>query len=104
MIPLKRKGRGIGICPRCKKNVVELPKSYACESGKDGCGFAIWKEDKFFKDKRKKLTKKQVSDLLKNGKVKMTGLYSPKKDTKYDATVILEDTGKYVNFKLEFKN
>ena len=25
-----------------------------------------------------------------------------KKDKKYDATVVLEDTGKFINFKLEF--
>ena len=92
----------LGKCPRCGQDIVELPKSYACSSGKDGCGFAIWKEDKFFKDKKKKLTKKQVSELLNKGKVKITGLYSPRKDTTYDATVVLHDTGKYVNFKLEF--
>lgn len=92
----------LGKCPRCGKDIIELPKSYACSSGQNGCGFAIWKEDKFFKDKKKKLTKKQVSELIKKGKVKMTGLYSQKKDKTYEATVILDDTGKYVNFKLEF--
>lgn len=34
----------IGKCPKCGKNVVEYPKSYGCESGKDGCGFVIWKK------------------------------------------------------------
>ena len=34
----------IGRCPKCGKNVVEYPKSYGCESGKDGCGFVIWKK------------------------------------------------------------
>ncbi|MDO9536448.1 MAG: DNA topoisomerase 3 [Bacillota bacterium] len=92
----------LGKCPRCGQNIIELPKSYACSSGRDGCGFVIWKEDRFFKDKKKELTKQQVSELLKEGKVKITGLYSPRKDTTYDATVVLNDTGKYVNFKLEF--
>jgi DNA topoisomerase-3 len=31
-------------------------------------------------------------------------MYSEKKDSTYDATVILDDTGgKYINFKLEFE-
>lgn len=94
----------IGPCPRCGKNVVELPKSYACESGREGCGFALWKEDKFFKDKKKSLTKKQASDLIKKGRIKMSGLFSEKTGRNYDATIILEDTGKYVNFKMEFAN
>ncbi|WP_058486835.1 DNA topoisomerase 3 [Defluviitalea phaphyphila] len=90
----------LGKCPRCGHDVVELPKSYSCCN--KNCGFAIWKEDKFFKDKKKTLTKKQVIKLLKEGKVKINGLYSAKKNTTYNATVILNDTGKYVNFKLQF--
>lgn len=96
----KKEKEVIGICPRCKSNVVEMAKSYSCE--KEGCGFIIWKDDKFFAEKKKKLTKKQVAELLKKGKIKMVDLYSEKKNKKYDATVILSDTGKYVNFKLEF--
>ena len=30
-------------CPKCGKKVFEYSKSYSCESGKDGCGFVIWK-------------------------------------------------------------
>ena len=33
----------VGKCPKCGKKVMEFPKSYSCESGKDGCGFVIWK-------------------------------------------------------------
>ena len=44
-----------------------------------------------------------VEALLDKGSVFVKGMYSPTKDKKYDATVILDDTGgKYVNFKLEF--
>ena len=39
---------------------------------------------------------------MKKGRVKMTGLFSEKKGVAYDATVVLDDTGKYVNYKLEF--
>ena len=41
--------------------------------------------------------------LLKKGRVKMNGLFSEKKGTTYDAVVVLDDTGKYVNYKLEFE-
>ncbi len=67
------------------------------------CGFALWKENPYFKSKRKELTKRVAAALLKDGKVKMTGLYSEKKGILYDATIVMEDTGgKYVNFRLEF--
>lgn len=94
----------VGKCPRCGKNVVEYPKTFSCESGKDGCGFTMWKDEKFFTWKKKKLDKKIASTLLKSGKAKVKGLYSSKKDKTYDATVVLVDTGKFVNYKLEFDN
>lgn len=92
----------VGVCPRCGKNVVEYPESFSCESGKDGCGFIMWKNDRFWSEKKKTLTTATAKKLLADGKVKVKGLYSPKKDKKYDCTVALEDTGKYVNYKLLF--
>jgi len=95
----------IGICPRCGKNVVEGKKSFFCEgwNATPPCGFALWKNDRFFTGKRKELTRKVAAALLKNGRVTMTGLFSEKKGILYDATVVMEDTGeKFVRFKLEF--
>ena len=95
----------IGKCPRCGKPVYEGKKSFYCSGYKDNppCGFALWKDNKYFQSKRKELTKNVAAALLKNGKVKMTGLFSEKKGILYDATIVLDDTGgKYVNFKLEF--
>ncbi len=92
----------VGVCPRCGKNVIEYPKSFSCESGKNGCGFTMWKNDRFWSDKKKTLTAAQAKKLLSDGKVKVKGLYSEKKDKKYDAIVAMVDTGKYVNFKLLF--
>jgi len=34
----------VGVCPMCGKNVLEQSKCYSCESGKNGCGFVIWKK------------------------------------------------------------
>lgn len=93
-------GEVIGTCPRCNKNVIITPKAYSCEDR--NCGFAIWKNDKFFETARKPLTKEMVTKLIKNGRLEVKGLYSQKSGKNYDATVCLDDTGKYVNFKLEF--
>lgn len=95
----------VGNCPRCGKPVYEGKKSFYCSGYKDTptCGFALWKDNKYFQSKRKELTRKVASALLKNGKVQMTGLFSEKKGVFYDATIVLDDTGgKFVNFKLEF--
>jgi len=95
----------VGVCPRCGKNVVEGQKSFFCEGYFDrpSCGFALWKNDRFFVSKKKKLTAKIATALLKNGRVRLTGLYSEKKDTTYAATIVLhDDGGKFVRYKMEF--
>ena len=49
------------------------------------------------------MTKAVATELLKNGKAKLTGCFSEKTGKTYDAIVLLDDTGgKYVNFKMEF--
>lgn len=93
-------GEVIGTCPRCGKNIVVTPKAYSCEDR--NCGFVIWKNDKFFEKARKPLTKEMAASLIKNGKIAVKGLYSEKSGRNYDATICLDDTGKYVNYKLEF--
>ena len=105
---LPQSGRAvIGKCPRCGKNVVEGKKSFFCEgySDRPPCGFALWKNDRFFTGKRKELTKKTVAALLKDGRVHMTDLFSEKKGVLYDATVVMDDDGgKFVRFELDFDN
>ncbi|NGT46628.1 type I topoisomease [Clostridium perfringens] len=94
----------IGKCPRCGKNIYEGKNNFYCEGYKDNpkCQFTMWKEDKFFKDKGKKLSKAGAKSLLAGKKVKMTGLKKKDGIGTYDAYVVLNDTGKYVNFKLDF--
>jgi len=90
----------IGLCPRCQTEVYESKNNFYCSS--DTCKFNMWKEDKFFITKKKKLTKTMAKALLSKGKIKVKKLYSEKKDKTYDATVVLNDTGIWVNYKLEF--
>jgi DNA topoisomerase-3 len=62
----------------------------------------MWKTDRFFTSKKKELTKSVATELLKNGKAKIKGLYSEKKDKNYDAVILLADTGgKYVNYRFD---
>jgi DNA topoisomerase-3 len=90
----------VGKCPRCGGSVTESKKGFFCEN--DGCRFGLWKDNRFFAAKKKVLTKAVAAALLKDGRVRLTGCYSEKTGKTYDATVILEDTGEHVNFKLEF--
>ena len=91
----------VGICPRCKSPVYEGKKNFACSDR--SCGFVLWKNDRFWTSRKKELTKKMATDLLKKGRTNVKGMWSEKKQATYDAAVILNDTGgKYINFKLEF--
>ena len=86
----------IGKCPRCKKNgceknIYEGKSSFYCESGRDGCGFTLWKEDKF---NGVTVTAKNAEELLSKGKTVI------KKKTVNGSISIeftLKDTGKYIN-------
>ena len=93
----------IGVCPRCGGAVHEGKKGFFC--GDRACGFALWRDNRFFTAKKKEITKTVAAALLKEGRVFMSGLYSEKTAKTYDAVVVMEpgDKGaKYVNFKLEF--
>ncbi|MEG1364885.1 MAG: DNA topoisomerase 3 [Cetobacterium sp.] len=92
----------IGICPRCGKNIYESEKAYYCEGFKDDpkCGFSIWKENKFcgFIDKE------SAQNFIKGEKVLFQKLKS-KAGKEYNAYFVIEDTGSYINIKLDsFEN
>ena len=90
----------IGVCPRCGGRVLDTPKAFSCET-KD-CGFVLWKNSRFFTVKRKQLTKQVAAALLKEGRVQLKGCYSEKHGSTYDTTVVLEDDGNQVRYKMLF--
>lgn len=92
--PNSPKREPVGICPRCGKNIYEGKKNYYCESGKDGCGFTLWKEDKFLKSS---VTPEKAVKLLNGEPVKMKAV--SRDGEEYEAEYVLEDTGKYINLK-----
>ena len=90
----------IGLCPRCKSPVYEGKKNYYC-SNRD-CNFSMWKNDRFFEDRKITFTPKIASALLKDKKVKVKNIYSHKTGKTYDGNVVLSDTkDKYVNYRIE---
>lgn len=98
----KKERVSIGICPRCGEAVYEGKKNYYC--GNRSCQFVMWKNDRFFEERKKEFTPKIAAALLKSGKAKVKGLYSVKTGKTYDGTVLLADTGgKYVNYRIERK-
>ena len=92
----------VGKCPRCGNDVTESKKGFFCEN--NGCKFGLWRDNKFLTAKKVALTKEIATTLLKNGRMKLTGLYSEKTGKTYDAAVVLEDTGESIRYKLVFDN
>jgi DNA topoisomerase-3 len=90
----------LGICPRCGSAVREGTRGFFCDA--HSCGFKMWKESKFWTAKKQTLTAAIVTVLLKDGRVALKGLHSEKTGKKYDATIILDDTGGHVNYRMEF--
>lgn len=92
----------LGKCPICNKEVIENKVAYTCQDR--DCRFVIFKENNFVKKAgNKNLTKSNVKNLLKNGKVDIKGLTS-KTGKKYNATILLEVGDKWVNLKPDFNN
>ncbi len=95
----KPEREALGSCPRCGSPVYEGKKNYYC-SNKE-CAFTMWKNDRFFEERKVSFTPKIAAALLKSGKVNVKKLYSPKTGKTYDGTIVLADTGgKYVNYRV----
>lgn len=83
--------QAVGKCPKCGKSVVEYPKSYSCESGKEGCGFVIWKSIS-----GKTLPSVTAKELLTNGKTGLIKGFVNKEKKAFDAVLKLDEDGKVV--------
>ena len=97
-------GEVIGVCPRCGGKVAESLKAFSCEHTRSKkCGFALWKDNKFFVSQGKKITKSIAEQLVNNGQVYIPDLKSQKSGKQYGATILLDGSRDgYVGFKLEF--
>ena len=88
----------IGTCPKCGKKVIAYPKSYSCESGKDGCGFVIWKTVA-----GKEITPIQAEKLLTKGKSDIIKGFTSKAEKKFDARLKLNSSTFAVEFEFDNK-
>lgn len=93
----------VGKCPRCGSDITETDKAFGCSGWKNDppCKFTIWKNNKFLAASKKKLTTAKVKKLLSDGFYNEKGLVS-KTGKKYDAKIVLDDDGTFVNLKPEF--
>ena len=90
----------IGKCPVCGSEVYEGKINYYCSDR--NCQFALWKSNRFLENMKKSMDKKMAVELLKNGRTHVKGLYSKKKDSKFDADLVLGLEDGKARFSLEF--
>lgn len=90
----------IGTCPVCGNPVYEGKQNFYC-CNRD-CGFALWKENRYLSGMKKTVNKKMAVELLDKGKTFVKGLYSAKKDTTFDAYLLMEVEQDRAKFSLEF--
>ena len=90
----------IGKCPVCGSDIFEGKQNFYCSNRQ--CDFALWKENRFLGSMEKTLDKKMAVELLDKACTHVKGLYSRKKDIKFDADLLLTLEDGKPRFHLEF--
>ena len=90
----------IGKCPVCGCDVFEGKQNFYCSNRQ--CDFALWKENRFLGSMEKNLDKKMARELLDTACTHVKGLYSKKKDMKFDADLLLTLEDGKPRFHMEF--
>ena len=79
--------RKVAKCPCCGYPVSEAEKGYFCENRE--CSFGLFKDNKFFAARGKRLDAATAVALLNDGKAAVKGMIA-KSGKKYDGTVVME--------------
>ena len=90
----------IGKCPVCGSDIFEGKQNFYCSNRQ--CDFVLWKENRFLGSMEKNLDKKMAKELLAKACTHVKGLYSRKKDMKFDADLLLTLEDGKPRFHLEF--
>ena len=90
----------IGKCPVCGSDIFEGKQNFYCSNRQ--CDFALWKENRFLGSMEKNLDKKMAKELLAKACTHVKGLYSRKKDMRFDADLLLTLEDGKPRFHLEF--
>ena len=90
----------IGKCPVCGSDIFEGKRNFYCSNRQ--CDFALWKDNRFLEGIEKKLDKKMAKELLDKACTHVKGLYSKKKDARFDADLLMTLENGKPKFHLEF--
>ena len=90
----------IGKCPVCGSDIFEGKRNFYCSNRQ--CDFALWKDNRFLECMEKKLDKKMAKELLDKACTHIKGLYSKKKDARFDADLLMTLENGKPKFHLEF--
>lgn len=90
----------IGKCPVCGSDIFEGKRNFYCSNRQ--CDFALWKDNRFLEGMEKKLDKKMAKELLDKACTHVKGLYSKKKDARFDADLLMTLENGKPKFHLEF--
>lgn len=90
----------IGKCPVCGSDIFEGKRNFYCSNRQ--CDFALWKDNRFLEGMEKKLDKKMAKELLDKACTHVKGLYSKKKDARFEADLLITLENGKPKFHLEF--
>ncbi|MCD7813004.1 MAG: DNA topoisomerase 3 [Lachnospiraceae bacterium] len=90
----------IGDCPVCGKPVYEGKQNFYCSDRE--CRFTLWKENRYLSGLRKTVDKKMAADLLSKGRTHVKDFYSAKKDTTFEADLLMKVEDGRASFSLFF--
>lgn len=90
----------IGKCPVCGSDIFEGKRNFYCSNRQ--CDFTLWKDNRFLEGMEKKLDKKMAKELLDKACTHVKGLYSKKKDARFDADLLMTLENGKPKFHLEF--
>lgn len=96
-----------GVCPRpgCGKKILESDKAFYCSGIKDQdkCFYAVQKSNKFLSDRGIHITKANFKSLIAGKKILIKDIKKKDNSGHYNAYLYLEDTGTYVNYKMDYE-
>ncbi|MGM0411235.1 MAG: DNA topoisomerase [Bacillota bacterium] len=99
---ITNKKKTVGKCPICNNLVLENKGNFFCQSKREKCNFALWKNDKYWKKFNKTITKNRAEKILKNGSIKVANLKG--KYGKFTARIKLKITpNKKWNYEWELE-
>ena len=90
----------IGKCPVCGSDIFEGKRNFYCSNRQ--CDFVLWKDNRFLEGMEKKLDKRMAKELLDKACTHIKGLYSKKKDARFDANLLMTLENGKPKFHLEF--